>query len=60
MSGDAKRFRATHGSAGRHGETFWQEEKDNIGLKLLRAVPQSASGLFVYEYTMAALARRKS
>ena len=38
MSGDAKRFRATHGSAGRHGETFWQEEKDNIGLKLLRGM----------------------
>ena len=31
-----------------------------LGLKLLRAVPQSACGFFVYEYTMAALARRKS
>ena len=31
-----------------------------LGLKLLRAVPQSACGFFVYEYPMAALARRKS
>ena len=38
MSGDAKRFRALHGSAGRHGEAFWTEEKDNVGLKLLKGM----------------------
>lgn len=38
MSGDAKRFRAANGSAGRHGETFWVEEKDNVGLKLLQGM----------------------
>lgn len=38
MSGDAKRFRASHGSGGRHGEAFWQEEKDNVGLKLLKGM----------------------
>ena len=38
MSGDAKRFRASHGSAGRHGATFWEEEKDNIGLRLLKGM----------------------
>ena len=38
MSGDAKRFRALHGSAGRHGELFWTEEKDNVGLRLLRGM----------------------
>lgn len=38
MSGDAKRFRALHGSAGRHGATFWEEEKNNIGMRLLKGM----------------------
>ena len=42
MSGDAKRFRALHGSAGRHGEAFWQEEKDNVGLRLLKGMGWSS------------------
>ena len=25
-SGEAKKFRAMYGSAGRHGESFWSEE----------------------------------
>ena len=38
MSGDAKRFRQMYGSAGRHGESFWQEEKDNVGVRLLKGM----------------------
>lgn len=37
-SGEAKKFRAIYGSAGRHGESFWSEEKDNVGLKLLKSM----------------------
>ena len=37
-SGDAKRFRNMYGSAGRHGESFWSEEKDNVGMKLLQSM----------------------
>ena len=42
MSGDAKRFRQLHGSAGRHGDAFWTEEKDNVGLKLLKQMGWSS------------------
>ena len=38
MSGDAKRFRALYGSAGRHGESFWQEESNNVGVRLLKGM----------------------
>ena len=37
-SGEAKRFRDLYSSAGRHGESFWREEKDNVGLKLLKSM----------------------
>ena len=37
-SGEAKKFRAMYGSAGRHGESFWSEEKDNVGLRLLKSM----------------------
>jgi len=37
-SGEAKRFRDMYGSAGRHGQSFWEEEKDNVGMKLLRGM----------------------
>ena len=35
-SGEAKKFRDLYGSAGRHGQSFWEEEKDNVGMKLLK------------------------
>ena len=38
MSGDAKRFRAVNGSAGRHGESFWVEEQNNVGMRLLKGM----------------------
>ena len=37
-SGDAKRFRNMYDSAGRQGESFWSEEKDNVGMKLLQSM----------------------
>lgn len=37
-SGEAKKFRALFGSAGRHGESFWAEESSNVGLKLLKGM----------------------
>ena len=37
-SGEAKRFRTLHSGAGRHGESFWAEEKGNVGLKLLKSM----------------------
>ena len=37
-SGEAKKFRAQFGSAGRHGESFWTEESNNVGLKLLKGM----------------------
>ena len=37
-SGEAKKFRAMYGSAGRHGDSWWAEEKDNVGMKLLRGM----------------------
>jgi len=37
-SGEAKKFRAQFGSAGRHGDSFWKEEQDNIGMKLLKGM----------------------
>mmetsp|Transcript_1635 Transcript_1635/g.2665 ORF Transcript_1635/g.2665 Transcript_1635/m.2665 type:complete len:461 (-) Transcript_1635:227-1609(-) len=37
-SGEAKKFRALYGSAGRHGDSFWAEEQSNIGLKLLKGM----------------------
>ena len=37
-SGEAKKFRAMYGSAGRHGDSFWKEEQDNIGMKLLKGM----------------------
>ena len=37
-SGEAKRFRTLHSGAGRHGESFWAEEKSNVGLKLLKSM----------------------
>ena len=37
-SGEAKRFREMYGSAGRHGSSFWEEEKNNIGVKLLKGM----------------------
>eukprot|EP00308_Calcidiscus_leptoporus_P017114 CAMPEP_0119379534 /NCGR_PEP_ID=MMETSP1334-20130426/53132_1 /TAXON_ID=127549 /ORGANISM="Calcidiscus leptoporus, Strain RCC1130" /LENGTH=402 /DNA_ID=CAMNT_0007399075 /DNA_START=59 /DNA_END=1267 /DNA_ORIENTATION=+ len=45
-SGEAKKFRQMYGSAGRHGESFWQEERANIGLKLLKSMGwESGQGL---------------
>jgi Pin2-interacting protein X1 len=38
MSGDAKRFRALSGSAGRHGDSFWVEEQNNVGMRLLKGM----------------------
>jgi len=35
-SGEAKKFRDMYGSAGRHGQSFWEEEKDNVGMRLLK------------------------
>ena len=37
-SGEAKRFRDMYGSAGRHGHSFWEEEKDNVGMRLLHGM----------------------
>ena len=37
-SGEAKKFRAQFGSAGRHGDSFWKEETDNVGMKLLKGM----------------------
>jgi len=37
-SGEAKRFRDMYSSAGRHGDSFWKEEKDNVGMKLLKSM----------------------
>ena len=37
-SGEAKKFRDLYSSAGRHGESFWKEEKDNVGLRLLKGM----------------------
>ena len=37
-SGEAKRFRDLYSSAGRHGDSFWKEEKDNVGMKLLKSM----------------------
>ena len=37
-SGEAKKFRDQFGSAGRHGESFWAEEKDNVGMRLLKSM----------------------
>ena len=37
-SGEAKKFRAMYGSAGRHGDSWWAEEKDNVGMKLLKGM----------------------
>jgi hypothetical protein len=37
-SGEAKKFRAQFGSAGRHGDSFWAEESSNVGLKLLQGM----------------------
>lgn len=37
-SGEAKKFRAMYGSAGRHGESFWSDERENIGMKLLKGM----------------------
>ena len=37
-SGEAKKFRAQYGSAGRHGGSFWTEEADNVGMKLLKGM----------------------
>ena len=41
-SGEAKKFRAQFGSAGRHGESFWKEEADNVGMKMLKGMGWSA------------------
>ena len=41
-SGEAKKFRAQFGSAGRHGESFWKEEADNVGMRLLKGMGWSA------------------
>ena len=37
-SGEAKKFRDLYSSAGRHGDSFWKEEKDNVGMKLLKSM----------------------
>lgn len=41
-----------------HAEGGLRAFYNGLGLKLLRAVPQSAAGFFVYEYTMKVLALR--
>ena len=51
---------ASLGEAARivHAEGGYRAFYNGLTLKLLRAVPMSAVGFFVYEHTMAALARR--
>jgi len=43
-----------------HAEGGLRAFYSGLGLKLLRAVPQSAAGFFVYEYMMGVLARYKA